>query len=122
MWHLQEASVTLPLGNSVSDSYFLLVSNMLYLEIYVIYMFVSPSGICSLKGRTRSALSLLFKVQHRVRALPVGQLVPSMVSEPSVTHPQLPGALSHSLDLKYPRFTFYICSATTRSIPKTSIT
>ena len=47
MWHLQEASVTLPLGNSVSDSYFLLVSNMLYLEIYVIYMFVSPSGICS---------------------------------------------------------------------------
>lgn len=122
MWHLQEVSVTLPLGNSVSDSYFLWASNMLYLKIYVIHMFVSPSGICSLKERTRSALSLLFEVQHRVRALPEGQVVHSMVSEPSVTHPQLPGALSHSLYLRYPRFMFYICSVTTRSILKTSMT
>lgn len=72
MWHLQEASITLPLGNSVSDSYFLLASNMLCPEIYVIYIFASPTGTCSLKERARSALSLLFKVKHGVRAPPVG--------------------------------------------------
>lgn len=59
LWNVPSSgtSITLALDPSLPDPYFLCGPRCALPAIYVIYMSVSPTGICSLKEKTRSASS-----------------------------------------------------------------